>query len=124
MAEFEEIQTMRLHSERAMQNAKAKAHKEEQRSKKLDIEIQQLNLKRLEHMPPEAIILEFENRIADKNEEVAQLQGKLARMEIHKMEVEKELEKEKSERIKAERDFMAAQERFLREQRAARAAED
>ncbi|CAE6390260.1 unnamed protein product [Rhizoctonia solani] len=124
IAELEEIITMRLHSERAMYNAKAKAHKQEQRSKEMDIEIQKLNLKRLEHMSPEVIMLEFENRILDKNKEVALLQEKLIRLEISTLEVEKALENEKAERIKAERDFLTVQEIVLREQRAARAAED
>ncbi|KAG8731412.1 hypothetical protein FRC11_004229 [Ceratobasidium sp. 423] len=123
LADFEEICTMRNHSERAMHNAKAESHREEQRVKELDVRIQELNLQRLELMPKDAIILEFQNQLADKDIVIGELQERLSKMEIQKVETERDLEKEKTGRMKAERDIMTAQERLLRAERAALVAQ-
>ncbi|KAJ1299476.1 hypothetical protein OPQ81_003393 [Rhizoctonia solani] len=96
LAKFEEICTMHNHSECAMYNAKANTIKEENCLKELDMEIQALNLKHLQHLSQDAVILKFWNQLVERDEEIARIQEKLANMEIKKLEIEWALKKEKS----------------------------
>ncbi|GAB1521250.1 hypothetical protein RhiTH_004341 [Rhizoctonia solani] len=120
LAEFEEMVTIRLQTQRAMYNARVKAAREESKVKALELETQQVILKRWELLGKSGaglIEAEVQSQLRDKDQEIIHLQTKLAKAQGALADKDRLLEEEKRNAKHAEADLLEAQATLLCQKR-------